>query len=110
MSELKEKEYFRGDTFEFPFTFFDENKKPLSFKKGDILRVGFKKNIYSENLLLNKELVVDEEITSWYVKYLPSETRTLELTKYLVEIEHNRGEDSWTIYQKEIEVKGAVME
>ena len=107
---MLDNDYFRGDTFIFPFTLQNENEEAISFEVGDILRFGAKDNIYNESYALYKEIEVSEEMKEIQFKFLPSETQNLELKKYIIELELTRGEeDVGTIYQNEILVKGDVV-
>lgn len=103
------KEYFRGDTFIFPFTFENENGESINFEVGDILRCGIKSNIYSNNYILIHLIEMGEERGEVTFEFSANETKDVKLGKCLLELELTRGGKVSTIYQEEIEIKGDVV-
>ena len=102
--------YYTGDTFVFPFGFQNENKEPIDFEVGDILRFGMKESIYRKQYSLYKEIKITENTSEIQITFLPEETQQLfPNKKYIIELELTRGEFVDTIYQDEILVKGDVV-
>ena len=54
--------YYTGDTFVFPFGFQNENKEPIDFEVGDILRFGMKESIYRKQYSLYKEIKITTQV------------------------------------------------
>lgn len=104
-----DNEYFRGDTFIFPFELQNENKELIKFEADDILKCGVKESIYNDDYVLYKEIVIEKEINEIQIEFNPEETQKIKATKYIVELELTRGKNVNTIYQGEIEVKGDVV-
>lgn len=104
-----ENEYYRGDTFVFPFSFENDNDEKINFEIGDIIRCGAKTSIYSDEYALYKEISIETETPEIQIKFLPEETKTLKLRKYILELELTRNGDTETIFQEEFKVKGDVV-
>lgn len=106
----EEKEYFRGDTFVFPFDLQNENKELINFETGDILRFGMKESIYSDTYLLYDEKTISENTEDITIIFKPEKTQKLQPNKnYIIELEITRGDYRDTIFQKVILVKGDVV-
>lgn len=103
------EEYYRGDTFIFPFELQDEDENKLQFETGNKVILGVKKNISDKEYALYQEIVIDENLDEIQIKFQPEETKKLDICKYIVELqlEHNNLTD--TIYQDFIVVKGDVI-
>lgn len=101
-----ENEYYRGDTFVFPFSFENDNEEEINFEVGDIIKCGAKKSIYSKEYALYKEIIVETETPEIQIKFLPEETKKLKLGKHILEVELTRNGDVETPFQQEFKVKG----
>ena len=110
MRELKENEYYRGDDIEFPFVLKDDNEQDIPFKKGDNITFGAKNNVYKNEYALYKEFVLDKDCSELRIEFTPEETRKLDITKYLIELELIRNGKTKTVFQQEIEIIGDVVD
>ncbi len=101
---------YRGDTFPFDFSATLEDGSSYTFKKGETLKVGIKNRIGNIDYLLyqKKEIEKDTQIVSFEftheeMKKICPGIKILEL-----ELTNLEGKVS-TIYQKEIEIVGDVI-
>lgn len=83
------------------------------FDKKDIVRVGIKRRIGCKEYILKKEFKPETEgQTSINIEFTPKETQNIPTCRAIleVEIEYNDGAGIQTVYQKEIELKGVVLD
>lgn len=104
-----ENEYYRGDTFVFPFSLQNSDGEKVNFEAGDVLKCGVKTSIYSDEYSLFQEITVENKTPEIQIKFLPDETRKLKTRKYMLELELTRNGDVETIFQQEVKVKGDVV-
>lgn len=101
-------EKYRGDTFEFVVSL-EDNGQPQTFKVGDIVRFGMKKNLFQTDYDLYKQIVVSEETDSVEFKFPNEETKKLAVQKHHIEIELTRNTIVQTIYRDSLTVLGDVV-
>lgn len=103
------EDYYRGDTFVFPFSLQNHNKENINFETGDILKFGAKGSIRKDEYALYKEIEIEEERAEILFEFTPEETQVLNTGNYIIELELTRGDYVDTIYQNQILVKGDVV-
>lgn len=99
-----EDEYYRGDTFTFPFNFENDNKVSIKFEVGDLIKCGAKRTIKDEKCALFKEVPIKTECDEIQIEFTPEETKDLQRGTYILELELTRNGRVETIYQEEFEV------
>jgi hypothetical protein len=80
------KEHFRGDTLKFDLAIIYENETPYTFQKGDIIRVGIKKED-SKNINVLKRIEIGEPVEEITVVISTTEMKKAEYGKSILEIE-----------------------
>ena len=99
-----ENEYYRGDTFVFPFSFENDNKEPIKFEVGDSIRCGAKRTMKDEKCALFKEVPIKTECDEIQIEFTPEETKDLQRGAYILELELTRNGRVETIYQDYIDI------
>lgn len=102
-------EYYRGDTFIFPFSFKNENNSSIKYENEDVLKCGIKGSVYDSEYILFKELIVDKETDEVIFEFSSEETKNVEIGPCLLELKLTRDNKVNTIYQEKITIKGDVI-
>lgn len=102
-------EIFRGDTLKFDFTA-TLDKKPYSFKKGDVLKVGIKESLKRPKCGLLKRIDINEDTESVRICFSHEEMKKVCEGDKILEVElTTTNKEVLTIYQEKIKIKGDVI-
>lgn len=86
--------------------------KEYTFQNGDLISIGIKKEIGDKDYILRKQFNVPQKVTSVAINLTPEDTENIPICKAILEValKFNNGNDFKTVYQKEIELKGVVLD